>query len=52
VWRLVVDKVVSYSELEQLNFKDAVKLNAILDYKQDLEIKQQKEIEAKQHGKS
>jgi len=30
---LVVDKVVSYSELEKLNFIDAMKISAILDFR-------------------
>lgn len=34
IWRLVIEKIVSYSELESLNFIDALKLSAILDFRQ------------------
>ena len=34
----MVDKVVRYSEIENLNFIDALKLNSILDYRHKLEL--------------
>jgi len=33
IWRLVVDKIITYSEIENLSFIDALKLNAILDFR-------------------
>lgn len=34
IWRLVIEKIINYSELETLNFIDALKLSAILDFQQ------------------
>lgn len=48
VWRLVLDKVLTYSEIEDLNFIDALKMNALLDFRNDLEFQKQKDLERKQ----
>lgn len=45
IWRLVIDKVVSYSELENLNFIDALKLSAILDFRQFKEKQEREKLE-------
>lgn len=47
VWRLVLDKVITYSEIENLNYIDALKINSILDFKYNLELEKQKELESK-----
>jgi len=44
VWRLVVEKVVSYGDLQNLSYIDALKISAILDYRLHLE-KEQREKE-------
>lgn len=44
VWRLILDKVITYSETENLNFIDTLKMNAILDFRSHLE-KEQQEFE-------
>ena len=45
VWRLVLDKMLTYSELEELNFIDAIKLNALLDYKNNLKLEAQQNLD-------
>jgi hypothetical protein len=47
VWRLVLDKAITYSEIENLNYIDALKINSILDFKYNLELEKQKELESK-----
>jgi hypothetical protein len=50
VWRLVLDKAITYSEIENLNFIDALKMNAILDFKNDLELQKQRDLETKMNN--
>lgn len=52
VWRLVLDKVVSYSELDNLNYIDALKLNMILDFKSHLAEKERSEKEKQMRSKN
>jgi hypothetical protein len=33
IWRLIFEKIISYSDLSNLNFVDCLKLNCLLDYK-------------------
>ena len=56
IWRLVIDKIVSYSELDILNYIDALKLSAIADYRnykeQQQAEKQKEEMEETMRSKN
>lgn len=50
IWRLVIDKIISYSEIKDLNFIDALKLTAILDFRSACEQLEQDDLNTKNNG--
>lgn len=50
VWRLVLDKAITYSEIENLNFIDALKMNAVLDFRNHFELQKQRDLETKMNN--
>lgn len=52
IWRLVIEKIINYSELETLNFIDALKLSAILDFQQYKETQERLKSEKESRNKN